>query len=295
MNSSGNGEPLSPRDAAALLAFFVEAGASDVFSDEPVNRYALSEAAAPEPARAPETRIETREAPRGPRADPRGEIASPPAAPRPAAPSAIPLEDAQAAESARIVAARCSTLDELKEALANFEGCPLRYTAKNLVFADGNPKARVMMVGEAPGRDEDIQGLPFVGRAGQLLDRMLASIGLDRSSVYIVNTLPWRPPGNRTPTPAEHAVCMPFVERHIELVQPEVLVLLGGVSAKQLLQTDTGIMRLRGKWAAVRVGERDIPALPTLHPAYLLRQPAQKRLAFRDLLALKARLAPPPA
>ena len=291
MNSSGNGEPLSPQEAAALLAFYVEAGVEDFFGDEPVNRYSLQDAAAPEPAHAPEPR----EAPRGPRADPRGEMAPPPAAPRAAAPSAIPLEDAQAAESARIVAARCSTLDELKEALANFEGCPLRYTAKNLVFADGNPKARVMMVGEAPGRDEDLQGLPFVGRAGQLLDRMLAAIGLDRTSVYIVNTLPWRPPGNRTPTPAEHAVCMPFVERHIELVQPEILVLLGGVSAKQLLRTDTGIMRLRGKWAAVRIGERDIPALPTLHPAYLLRQPAQKQLAFRDLLALKARLTPPPA
>lgn len=291
MNSSGNGEPLSPQEAAALLAFYVEAGVEDFFGDEPVNRYSLPDAAASEPARAPEPR----EAPRGPRADPRGEMAPPPAAPRATAPSAIPLEDAQAAESARIVAARCSTLDELKEALANFEGCPLRYTAKNLVFADGNPKARVMMVGEAPGRDEDLQGLPFVGRAGQLLDRMLAAIGLERTSVYIVNTLPWRPPGNRTPTPAEHAVCMPFVERHIELVQPEILVLLGGVSAKQLLRTDTGIMRLRGKWAAVRIGERDIPALPTLHPAYLLRQPAQKQLAFRDLLALKARLTPPPA
>ena len=293
MNRSDNGEETSAGEAAALLAFYVEAGVEDVFCDEPVNRYALQDAATPEPARAAEARVEAREAPRGPRPDPRGETAPQPAAPRPAAPSAIPLEDAQAAESARIAAARCSSLDELKEALANFEGCPLRYTAKNLVFADGNPKARIMLVGEAPGRDEDIQGLPFVGRAGQLLDRMLASIGLDRTSVYIVNTLPWRPPGNRTPTPAEHAVCMPFVERHIELVQPEVLVLLGGVSAKQLLQTETGIMRLRGKWATVRIGERDIPALPTLHPAYLLRQPAQKRLAYRDLLALKMRLDPP--
>ncbi|MGB6087230.1 uracil-DNA glycosylase, partial [Parvibaculum sp.] len=202
----------------------------------------------------------------------------------------IPLEDAQAAESAREIAARCTTLDELREALATFEGCPLRYTAKNLVFADGNPQARLMMIGEAPGRDEDLRGLPFVGRAGQLLDSMLASIGLDRSSVYIINTLPWRPPGNRTPTPAEHAVCMPFVERHVELVNPDIIVLLGGVSAKQMLHTDTGIMRLRGKWASIKVGEREVPALPTLHPAYLLRQPAQKRLAWRDLLSLKARL-----
>lgn len=292
MNSSGNGEPLTPQEAAALLAFYVEAGVDDFFCDEPVNRYALQDSAAPEPALAAQARA-PRDLPRGTRPDPRGEAAPAQAAPRAAAPSAIPLEDAQAAESARIAAARCSTLEELREALTNFEGCPLRYTAKNLVFADGNPKARVMMVGEAPGRDEDLQGLPFVGRAGQLLDKMLASIGLDRTSVYIVNTLPWRPPGNRTPTPAEHAVCMPFVERHIELVAPEVLVLLGGVSAKQLLATDTGIMRLRGKWATVRIGGRDIPALPTLHPAYLLRQPAQKRLAWRDLLALKDRLTEP--
>lgn len=272
---------LSPEEAAALLAFYVEAGVSDVLGDEPVNRYALSDTV---PASAPrEAPPQAREA----RPEPRREL-SPPA--HAAAPSSIPLEDAQAAESAREIAARCATLDELRKALATFEGCPLRYTAKNLVFADGNPQARLMMIGEAPGRDEDLRGLPFVGRAGQLLDRMLASIGLDRSSVYIINTLPWRPPGNRTPTPAEHAVCMPFVERHVELVNPDIIVLLGGVSAKQMLRTDTGIMRLRGKWSSIKVGEREVPALPTLHPAYLLRQPAQKQLAWRDLLSLKMRL-----
>ena len=277
-------------DAAALLAFYVEAGITDFLGDEPVDRYALADAVAPQSAPIAPRATEPREAPRGGRPDPRGADAPAAPAPRAAAPSSIPLEDAQAAETARAVAARCNTLDELREALSAFEGCPLRYTAKNLVFADGNPEARLMMIGEAPGRDEDLQGLPFVGRAGQLLDKMLASIGLDRGSVYIVNTLPWRPPGNRTPTPAEHAVCMPFVERHVELVNPDMLVLLGGVSAKQMLRTDTGIMRLRGKWASVRVGEKEFPALPTLHPAYLLRQPAQKRLAWRDLLSLKAKL-----
>lgn len=282
MSPFNNEQPnLSPEEAAALLAFYVEAGVSDALGDEPVNRYALSDTV---PASVPrEAPPQAREA----RPEPRREL-SPPA--HAAAPSSIPLEDAQAAESAREIAARCTTLDELREALATFEGCPLRYTAKNLVFADGNPQARLMMIGEAPGRDEDLRGLPFVGRAGQLLDRMLASIGLDRSSVYIINTLPWRPPGNRTPTPAEHAVCMPFVERHVELVNPDIIVLLGGVSAKQMLHTDTGIMRLRGKWASIKVGDREVPALPTLHPAYLLRQPAQKRLAWRDLLSLKARL-----
>lgn len=289
MSPSGNEQSsLSREQAAALLAFYLEAGVSDALGDEPVNRYALADAvpaaASPRETARPETQ-------RGARPDPRGEAAPAPApAPRAAAPSSIPLEDAQAAESAREIAARCNTLDELKQALAVFEGCPLRYTAKNLVFADGNPQARIMLIGEAPGRDEDLQGLPFVGRAGQLLDRMLAAIGLDRTGVYIVNTLPWRPPGNRTPTPAEHAVCMPFVERHVELVNPDFLVLLGGVSAKQMLRTDTGIMRLRGKWASVEVNGRAVPALPTLHPAYLLRQPAQKQLAWRDLLSLKARL-----
>ncbi|MBO6633572.1 uracil-DNA glycosylase [Parvibaculum sp.] len=286
MAGSGNTENgLSNAEAAALIAFHVEAGVTDFLGDEPVNRYALADAT-PQPA--PRS-AETRDLQRGSRPDPRGADAPAPA-PRAAVPSSIPLEDAQAAETARAVAARCTTLAELKDALGSFEACPLRYTAKNLVFADGNPQARLMLIGEAPGRDEDLQGLPFVGRAGQLLDRMLAAIGLDRSSVYIINTLPWRPPGNRTPTPAEHAVCMPFVERHVELVNPEMLVLLGGVSAKQMLRTDTGIMRLRGKWATVRAGEKEFPALPTLHPAYLLRQPAQKRLAWRDLLSLKAKL-----
>lgn len=285
MNRSGPAaEPLTPDEAAALLAFYLEAGVTEALCEAPVDRYMLDEAGAPV-VTAPPAGNEPRHTPR---ADPRGAPA--PVQPRAAPPAALPLDDARAAEGARAIAAACKTLDELRAALESFEGCPLRYTAKNLVFADGNPKARLMLIGEAPGRDEDLQGLPFVGRAGQLLDRMLASIGLDRTSVYIVNTLPWRPPGNRTPTPAEHAVCMPFVERHIELVAPEVLLLLGGVSAKQLLHTDTGITRLRGKWSTYSVGGRDIPALPTLHPAYLLRQPAQKRLAWRDLQSLKARL-----
>ena len=287
MNRSGSpSDPLAPDEAAALLAFYVEAGVSDALCDAPVDRYALDEATTPA-AGAPHADRQPAPAP---------VAATPKPAPlRPPSPAALPLDDARAAEGARDVASACNTLDELRAALERFEGCPLRYTAKTLVFADGNPQARLMLVGEAPGRDEDLQGLPFVGRAGQLLDRMLAAIGLDRTSVYIVNTLPWRPPGNRTPTPAEHAVCMPFVERHIELVAPEMLLLLGGVSAKQLLRTDTGITRLRGKWSTYNVAGRDIPALPTLHPAYLLRQPAQKRLAWRDLQSLKARLDAGPA
>ena len=262
----------SDKGARDLLDFYIDAGVDALVTEHTTDR--LSPIEQIQPAKSSRSLQ---------RAAPVSEMRPVPA----------PLAPDHAVMAAREAARSAQTLEELRTILAGFAGCALKATATQLVFADGNPKARVMMVGEAPGRDEDLQGLPFVGRAGQLLDRMLASIGLDRTSVYIVNTLPWRPPGNRTPTPAEHAVCMPFVERHIELAAPEVLVLLGGVSAKQLLRTETGIMRLRGKWATVRIGERDIPALPTLHPAYLLRQPAQKRLAFRDLLALKARLADP--
>ena len=200
------------------------------------------------------------------------------------------LPDAEAIASARELASKADTLEALREALGAFNGCNLKLTAKNLVFADGNPEARIMLVGEAPGRDEDIQGLPFVGRSGQLLDRMLAAIGLDRTKVYITNVLPWRPPGNRTPTPAEVEICRPFIERHIELVAPDMLVAVGGSSAKMLFQTTTGILSLRGKWQKYKTGEREVDALATLHPAYLLRQPAQKRLVWHDLLQIRAKL-----
>ena len=200
------------------------------------------------------------------------------------------LPDAEAIASARELAAKADTLETLREALAAFNGCNLKLTAKNLVFADGNPQARIMLVGEAPGRDEDLQGLPFVGRSGQLLDRMLAAIGLDRNSVYITNVLAWRPPGNRNPTPAETEICRPFIERHIELVDPEVIVFVGAVSAKLMLGTTDGILKLRGKWKSYSTGNRQYDAIAMLHPAYLLRQPAQKRMAWQDMLKLKAKL-----
>ena len=265
-------------EAFALLQFYAEAGVSELVMDEAVDNYTLPEAAAAaQPAAA---------------APARGKPSLPPR-PQPtvSSPAPIPLEGMQEAETARETAARCQSLEDLRAALAAFDLCPLKQTAKNLVFSDGNPAAKIMFVGEAPGRDEDIQGLPFVGRSGQLLDRMLASIGLSRTeNAYIANVLPWRPPGNRTPTDGELAMCRPFIERHIELMNPEVLVFLGGVSAKQLLNTSTGIMRLRGKWAVYKAGGREIPALPVFHPAYLLRQTAQKRLAWRDLLKLQEKL-----
>ena len=281
-------------EALNLLRLYVEAGVSENLSDDPVNRYELGavlDRSAPDaesPARA--------EPGRGPRQIPveRPSFASPPSSSPQStsptsSPAAIPLDAMAEAGNARTIAQGCATLEALREALGAFDACPLKHTAKNLVFADGNPQAQVMLVGEAPGRDEDIQGLPFVGRSGQLLDRMLGAIGLDRTSVYITNVLPWRPPGNRQPTPIEQAMCAPFVERHIELVAPKLLLLVGGVSAKQMLETTTGIMKLRGNWGTVKVGDLEIPALPVFHPAYLLRQPAQKRLAWRDLLNFKAK------
>ncbi len=186
--------------------------------------------------------------------------------------------------------AAVTSLEALEAMVAAFDGCTLKRTAKNLCFARGSKEARLMLIGEAPGRDEDLQGKPFVGRAGQLLDRMLAAIGLDEGSVYITNTVYWRPPGNRTPTPEEIEACAPFLARQIELLSPEVLVLLGGAAAKSLLGVSEGIMRLRGKWLGYPCNGREIAALATLHPAYLLRNPEHKRLVWRDLLMIKQRL-----
>lgn len=199
-------------------------------------------------------------------------------------------DEAQAAR-AREMAREAGDLDALRQALAEFDGCNLKFTAKNLVFADGNPNAKIMFVGEAPGREEDLEGLPFVGRSGRLLDRMMVAIGLDRTCAYITNIIPWRPPGNRTPTIHETEICRPFIERHIELADPAILVTLGGPASKTLLNASDGIMRLRGKWRIYETSAgKEIPAMPTLHPAYLLRNPAHKRLAWRDFLEIKNRL-----
>jgi DNA polymerase len=260
------------------LRWQVEAGADEAIGAEPVDRYN-------EPAELPRAAA----------------VATPPVAAFAARPASAPPPTARepavpttaATLSARGLAGAARTVNELAEALAAFDGCPLKHTATNLVFADGNPTARVMIIGEAPGADEDRLGKPFVGVSGQLLDRMLAWIGLDRNKAYITNILFWRPPGNRQPTPAEISACLPFVERHIELVSPEVLLLVGGASAKTLLARNDGITKLRGRWFQFETAgmSRPIPALPTYHPAFLLRQPAQKREAWRDLLALQQRLS----
>ncbi|MEE7478158.1 uracil-DNA glycosylase [Methylobacterium hispanicum] len=236
-------------------------------------------------------------APRGrvrapaPRARRRSE-APPPARPSPQrtfgqSASAKPDE---AASDARARARAAGTLAELEAILRDFDACPLRFTAKNLVFADGNPEARVMFVGEAPGADEDRVGKPFMGRSGQLLDRMMKAIGLDRTEAYVANIVPWRPPGNRNPTPQEVSVCKPFIERQIELVDPDLVVCLGSPSTQTLTGTKDGILKARGRFFPYRLPNREVRALATLHPAYLLRQPVQKRLAWRDFRLVRAAL-----
>ncbi|RME14733.1 MAG: uracil-DNA glycosylase [Alphaproteobacteria bacterium] len=250
--------------AKALLEWYVELGAVDAVGDVPIDRYALA-AETPKPARTRATA-----APEVPVADP------------------APADPAAEAEA---LAASAQTLEDLAQAMRGFDGLDLKKGARNFVFADGNPAARVMIVGEAPGADEDRIGRPFVGRAGQLLDRMLAAIGLDRTAtdpdeaVYITNVLPWRPPGNRTPEAREIALMLPFLKRHIELADPEILVLMGNVPCSALLGR-TGILRMRGRWTEA-LGR---PAMPMTHPAYLLRNPAAKREAWADLLEIRARL-----
>ena len=263
----------------ALLDWYLDAGVDEAIGELPVDRYAAPVAAPPEAV----PRIDPPPAP----------VAVPPS--RPAAPTtrpvAVPVSDQAMVESARAVAARADSLEALRAALLGFEGCGLKHTATTLVFADGDPTGGLMLVGEAPGAEEDRQGLPFVGRSGQLLDRMLAAIGRDRSSCYIANTLPWRPPGNRKPTDAEVAICLPFIQRQIVLAQPRVLVFLGGTAAATLLGRTEGITRLRGRWLAYPSDAGEIPVMPTFHPAYLLRQPAAKRQAWQDLLRVKERLS----
>ena len=274
----------APQDAAALLRWYVDHGLDETIGEEPIDRFAVpppvavvtaplasegpapSTPAAPTPIRAP---------------------VAPPVARAP-----VPLESPQLAEDAREVSRRATTIAELEEAVRAFEGCALKRTAKNTVFADGVAGAPVMIVGEAPGADEDRLGKPFVGVSGQLMDRMFAAIGMSRErDLYITNILFWRPPGNRTPTLSEQAICLAFTRRHIELAKPKIVVLAGGTAVKAVLNTTEGITRLRGKWTTLKLDDgSEVPALPTFHPAFLLRTPASKRQSWADLLALDKRL-----
>ena len=261
------------RDALiAALEWQLEMGADEAIAEAPIDRFA-----APEPQAAPAAAV-------------------PPAEARPA-PSPGPAPSGPAAgttDTPEAIAARCTTLDQLHAAMRGWEGTELHLGARSCVFADGVPGARLMLIGEAPGQDEDRKGKPFVGRAGQLLDRMLAAIGLARhagapgSGAYITNVLPWRPPGNRTPSDAEIAAFLPFLRRHVALAAPVVVMTLGNTPTRALLATTTGIKRMRGTWRMLEPG--GLPLLPSFHPAYLLRQPADKRLAWADLRAVRARL-----
>lgn len=262
---------MTPQQAAAALKWLADMGTDEIIGELPVNRLA---AAPVNPA--PALAFAARPAPL---------ISQDPVLPGPVS-----------GRAGRLTPAACNSLEDVAAALAAFDACPLKKTATNLCYADGNPDARVMLVGEAPGRDEDIQGKPFVGKSGQLLDRMLAAIGLSRTAtergnaVFITNVTFWRPPGNRTPTESETAMCLPFLLRTIELQRPDFIVCLGATPAHRLTGRSDGILKLRGKWTSTTVSGRTIPMLPTLHPAYLLRQPNQKRLAWRDMLALRQML-----
>ena len=274
MTSPAEPPNLLDRDTAlALLRWYVEMGADEAIAAEPVNRIASAPAMA---------------APIPPSPSPRQTVPAVTAAP----PKALTESLAEAAQSARRLAAGADSVVALATLVAGFDGCGMKRSATNTGFADGNPAASVMIIGEGPGADEDRIGRPFVGRAGQLLDRMLAAIQLDRESVHITNVVYWRPPGNRTPSTAEIASCLPFVLRHIALVHPKILVLAGGTAANALLPGAQGITRLRGRWFDLEIPglAEPVPTLPMFHPSFLLRTPERKREAWRDLLALRARL-----
>lgn len=279
--ADSNQDPERRLSALQALRWLTDMGADEMIGDTAVDRYSDSQFA---PAAPPPATLADR--------------APPPPSMRPAVAAAPDLlAPSQGAQDARDAAASATTLEELRERLEGFEGCALKFTATNTVFSDGHPDAHVMLIGEAPGVEEDRQGKPFVGASGHLLDRMLAAIGLSRAGhgaegAYISNILFWRPPGNRSPTTAEIAACLPFIRRHIELARPKILVYLGGTAAKTMLDTPQGIMRLRGKWYEHSTAELDhpIPALATFHPAYLLRTPGQKREAWCDFLSIKKKL-----
>jgi uracil-DNA glycosylase len=272
-------QAIAREDLESLLRWYVDQGIDESIGEEAVDRFAVPAAqAAPPPIQ--------QQAPTAPT----------PIRPAPAAPAPlrgpVPIESPQLVEDARALAQRCNSVEELEAAVRAFEGCALKRTAKNTVFADGVVGSPVMVVGEAPGADEDRLGKPFVGVSGQLMDRMFDAIGMSRErDLYITNILFWRPPGNRTPTLAEQAICMAFTRRHIELARPKVLVLAGGTAAKSVLDTTEGIMRLRGKWTSLSLDDGSaVPTLPTFHPAYLLRTPASKRQSWSDLLSLDKKL-----
>ena len=283
-------------DSLSALSWLVDAGADEAVLEEPVDRFISNpplEGGSKSRASVSENGISGRGSGASSKTDPSPKFASQISTlsqgeggrPAHASPSTDPIG------SAMEIAAACNTLAELKAALEAFDGCALKKSATHTVFADGVPDKHILFIGEAPGAEEDRRGLPFVGRAGQLLDKMLDAIGLSRSeNAYITNVLNWRPPGNRDPDPTEVAMCIPFLRRHIELVDPGIIVLLGKVAVKNVAGIAEGIMATRGKWLQYFVSDRMVPVMPTLHPAYLLRQPGHKKLAWRDLQAVQEKI-----
>ncbi len=265
----------NPSQLLAMLKWYRAAGVDLSVNDNPVDRFseaatpAFSERSGSSPSQRalPQKTFAARSAP------------TPNNIPAPQSTSAGPKEAEELAQGAK-------NLEDLRTRLDNYQGCGLRQRATQMVFADGNPQAKIMLIGEAPGRDEDLQGKPFVGRSGQLLDRMLKAIGLDRTSVYIANTVPWRPPGNRTPSPLEISLCLPFLVRQVELVAPKIIVTLGAAATQTMFDEKLSILKTRGRWRDIKVGTHAAKAMPTLHPAFLLRQPVQKRQAWQDMLAI---------
>ena len=273
--------------AGELLAWYSEAGVDIALLDAPVDRFAeaklkASQTKGPSAAQKQSIQQPPNQTPRiAPTISAASNVVPPNQMPDRSAP------DANAVAKAQALADSCKTLAALKDAVEGFDGCNLKFTARSTVFCDGNPNAQLMIIGSAPGRDEDSQGLPFVGKTGQLLDRMLAAIGLDRTNTYLTNIMPWRPPGNRAPTPAETAICLPFIQKHIELTNPGMVLLFGGFCAETLLQKRGNVMSLRGKWDKFSIGDKEIPVITTLHPQYLLKTPTHKRLAWKDLQTLQ--------
>ncbi|KKC41311.1 DNA polymerase [Devosia epidermidihirudinis] len=257
--------PLNRDEMVSVLEWYRAAGVDIAVGEEPIDRFAQRAPVRTAPIAMPQTE-------------------------RPPERTADVLPIGGDPTEARNLAASAQTLDELQATLAAYNGCGLKLRATQLVFADGNPEADIMLIGEAPGAEEDRQGKPFVGKSGELLDRMLAAIGLDRTKVYIANTVPWRPPGNRTPSPEELALCLPFLHRQVELVAPKIVLTLGGPAMQTVFDTTNGIIKMRGKWQTVTIGKYSVEALPTLHPAYLLRNPPAKQQAWMDLLSLKMKL-----
>ncbi|MGV8832344.1 MAG: uracil-DNA glycosylase [Devosia sp.] len=260
--------PLNHDEMLAVLDWYRAAGVDIAVGEEPVDRFAQRAPSRAAPAMAAPAAVGTAPVARAPDA---------------------PVIGADPSEARRL-AASAQTLDELRALLEAYDGCGLKLRATQLVFADGNPDAEIMLIGEAPGAEEDRQGKPFVGKSGQLLDRILAAIGLDRSKVYIANTVPWRPPGNRTPTPEEMALCLPFLHRQVELVAPKLVMTLGGPAMQTIFNTTTGIIKMRGNWAKLTIGQHVVEAIPTLHPAYLLRNAPAKEQAWADMLSLKIKI-----